>query len=517
MGGSPSNTITNAIQNAVNNGRGGLGCPVLFSSGNSGTSSVSYPANLQEVIAVGATTRNDVRASFSQYGSDLDIVAPGEKIATLDISGSAGYSNSGCAATYNADYVSSIDGTSFSCPYAAGTMALILSVNRCLTQADARKILELSCDKVSGLCYNSTSGHPTSTWNNQMGYGRINAYNAVRYAFSTQINSYSNISGSDQGANDCNGNLCGWVLASGGCSGLAAATYFVYWHRVDANVTYPFTSGATVLGTSNGFSFSSPNNGNYFMGTSNVTSTSATLYTYVFETYNLLGQFLGWVPTAPQNIRFNYSVLSILDQDLYFQNQTVSTGTEVHNAMNKIEMGSNVTNAVPVGNYIIEGDANITFHAGNVGIMKSGTIIRPGPGGSVRMYVDPFFTCTQYPMGKMANNNGGFPPVINDYEVMKQESKSSPLIDKEDFALNIFPNPTAENLTIEYSITKSEFVEITLHDNCGRPLYKLKNKSVHEAGTYQIKLDGINLPSGTYYCILKQDSHQESKEIIIVK
>ncbi len=516
-GGSPATSITNAIQNAVNNERNGLGCPVLFSSGNNGSSSVSYPANLQEVIAVGATTRNDVRATFSQYGSDLDIVAPGENIVTLDISGSAGYSNSGCAPTYNADYISSIDGTSFSCPYAAGTMALILSVNRCLTQADARKILELSCDKVSGLCYNTTSGHPTSTWNEQMGYGRINAYNAVRYAFSTQVNSYSNVSGSDQGAIECDGNLCSWALVSGGCSGLAAATYFVYKHYVYANVTYPFISGATILGISNGFSMANPNNGNYFMGISNVTSTSATLYSYVYEAYNYLGQFLGWVPTAPQNIRFNYSVLSIIDQELYFQNQTVSTGTEIYNAMNKIEIGNNVTNAVPVGDYIIGGDANITFHAGNVGYLEPGAIISPGLGGSVNVFVDPFFTCTQFPLGKTATNMDSYPPVINEYEVTKQESKSSTLSDKEIFNLNIFPNPTSANATIEYTITKSEFVEITLYDNCGRPLYKLKNKSPHEAGKYQIKLDGINLLSGTYYCILKTDSHQESKELIIVK
>ncbi|MCK9236267.1 MAG: S8 family serine peptidase [Bacteroidales bacterium] len=521
-GGDESSLITNAINNAVSNGRDGLGCPVLFASGNN-NGSVSYPARLSSVIAVGAMSMCNERKTpsscdgetnwGSNFGGELDIIAPGVKIYTTDITGSAGYDGG--------NYTSTFNGTSSACPHAAGVMALILSVNRCLTQTEARRILELSCNKVGTYCYNSTSGRPNGTWNNQMGYGRINAYNSVRYAFSTQINSYTNVSGTDQGANNCSGNLCTWQLISGGCSGLAAANYFVYWHRVEANVTYPFTSGATVIGTSNGFSFSSPNNGNYFMGASNVTSTSATLYTYVFETYNVLGQFLGWVPTAPQNIRFNYHVLSILDQDIYLQNQTVSTGTYTHNAMNKIEAGYDVTTAVPYGNYVVEGDANVTLHAGNSITLGPGTSITPGANGSFHAYIEPFFTCTQYPMGMILNddNNNGFPAVINDYRVtmLKEEdffaTDSKPI----ETVFKIYPNPSNGDATIEYTLDNSEFVEITIHDNCGRPIYKLKNKSLHKAGKYQIKLTGVNLAAGIYYCILQTESEFKTNELIIVR
>lgn len=541
-GGSPSNQITNAINDAVTDGRGELGCSVLFAAGNDNTS-VSYPAILNNVIAVGAMSMcterkrshsnqnwldnncnypynttvadpagvscDNEKCWGSNYGVELDVMAPGVKIYTTDISGAAGYETG--------DYYSDFNGTSSACPHAAGVMALILSINRCLTQNEARQILELSCDKVGLYCYNTTPGHPNGTWNNQMGYGKINAYNAVRYAFSTEINTYTNVSGLDQGANDCNGNLCTWQLAAGGCSGLAAANYLVYWHRVEANVTYPFTSGATILGTSNGFSINSPNIGNYFMGASNVTSTSATLYTYVFETYNIVPQFLGWVPTTPENIRFDYTVLSILDQDLYLQNQTVSTGTEVHNAMNKIEAGRNVTNTIPVGDYIVEGDANVTFHAGNVDILKPGTIIRPESGGSFRMYADPFFTCPQFPVGKNTNNDDGFPPVVKDYEVNKLELKQDHAsTENAGISLKSYPNPFTDNTTIEYRISKSEIVTITIQDNCGRQFYMLKNKSVHEAGTYQIKLTGINLPPGIYYCTVQTDNTTETKKLVIV-
>ena len=539
---SQSSLIDNAINNAVTSGRGGLGCVVLFAAGNE-NNSVSYPASLPNVIAVGAMSMCNERKRSSKhssdvnpgvtpdpdgvscddekwwgsnYGTELDVVAPGVKISTTDISGSAGYNNITGMEMYNNDYVKNFNGTSSATPNAAGVCALILSINRCLTYSQVAQILELSCDKVGFYCYNTTSGHSNGTWNNQMGYGRVDAYNAVRYAFSTEINTYTNVSGTDQGANDCSGNLCTWQLIAGGCSGLAAANYYVYWHRVDANVTYPNTPGANIIATSNGFSYSSPNSGNYFAGASNVTSTSATLYTYVFETYNILGQFLGWVPTAPQNIRFNYHVLSILDQDIYLQNQTVSTGTEVHNAMNKIVAGSNVTNAVPVGDYIVQGDANITLHGGNSVTLEPGTIIQPGPNGSFVAYADPFFTCSQYPMGKMASTNGdnsGYPPVIKDYEVIILKDTATTTA-SENNLIRIFPNPFSDNTTIEYRIGKSASVTIIIHDNCGKPFYILKNKSIHDAGTYQIKLTGINLPAGVYFCTLQADNYKETIKMI---
>lgn len=53
-GGSVADAITSAINNARTNGRGGLGCVVVFAAGNSG-SSVSFPATVNGVIAVGAS------------------------------------------------------------------------------------------------------------------------------------------------------------------------------------------------------------------------------------------------------------------------------------------------------------------------------------------------------------------------------------------------------------------------------------------------------------------------------
>ncbi|NIG54476.1 S8 family serine peptidase [Chitinophaga sp. Cy-1792] len=186
-GGSPSNAITNAINDAVNNGRNGKGCVVLFAAGNYNTA-ISYPSTLSNVIAVGASSMCDTRKRSSNdplgvscdgettwgsnYGPGLDILAPGVKIYTTDISGYAGYSFD--------DYTSTFNGTSSATPNAAAVMALILSVNPGLTGIQARQLLESTCDKVGGYNYQSNvSGQPNGTWCGDAGYGRINACAAV--------------------------------------------------------------------------------------------------------------------------------------------------------------------------------------------------------------------------------------------------------------------------------------------------------------------------------------------------
>lgn len=78
------------------------------------------PANCNpDILAVGSNNRNGSRSSFSNYGTALDIVAPGENV---------------CTTTTGSNYSTSISGTSFSCPTAAAVAALVISVNPNLTQ-----------------------------------------------------------------------------------------------------------------------------------------------------------------------------------------------------------------------------------------------------------------------------------------------------------------------------------------------------------------------------------------------
>ncbi|MFQ9317599.1 S8 family peptidase [Dysgonomonas mossii] len=171
--GGPTNSfITDAIRYNAGWGRNGKGTVVVFATGNDGRSSVSFPANCHSsVIAVGAIGQNGRRSSFSNYGTELDIVAPGEYIPTTDLLYGYGYDSS--------DYTMKFNGTSAACPHVAAVAALILSINKNLTAQEVKDIIEKTAKKVGGYSYTTVSGRPNGTWNGEVGYGLVDAYNAV--------------------------------------------------------------------------------------------------------------------------------------------------------------------------------------------------------------------------------------------------------------------------------------------------------------------------------------------------
>jgi len=182
-GGAPSSLVDASFEFAITEGRGGKGSIVLFSAGNGNNSGVGEPADNDAVIAVGATTMCDTRKnpadcsdeSFwgSTFGPGLDVAAPGVAVVSTDIAGANGYES---------DDYTYFNGTSSSCPITAATVALMLSVNPELTAAEARYLLEFSAEKVGGYDYFDNPAQPTSTWSNDLGYGRINAFEAVQDA-----------------------------------------------------------------------------------------------------------------------------------------------------------------------------------------------------------------------------------------------------------------------------------------------------------------------------------------------
>ena len=142
------------------------GCVVVAASGNgydsngdgiidtSGMEPVSYPAAYDIVIAVGATDSSDKRASFSNYGDDLDIVAPGTSIRST---------------IRSSDYAD-MSGTSMATPFVSGVVSLILSKDPSLTPADVYTKLVESADGVGA-----------SGWDKETGYGRLNGASAMGY------------------------------------------------------------------------------------------------------------------------------------------------------------------------------------------------------------------------------------------------------------------------------------------------------------------------------------------------
>lgn len=145
--GGPSSS--QAMQDAINYAWS-KGAVVVAAAGNNNTNTPNYPGYYTNVIAVAATDSNDARASFSNYGSWVDVAAPGVAI----------YS------TYKGNTYASMSGTSMATPFTAGTAALIWANGSCASNTCVREQLEKTADKINGTGTNWV-------------WGRINANTAV--------------------------------------------------------------------------------------------------------------------------------------------------------------------------------------------------------------------------------------------------------------------------------------------------------------------------------------------------
>lgn len=132
------------------------GVTLVAATGNLNYSYILFPACYSKVIAVGAMNQNYQKCDFSNYGNGIDLVAPGKDIYSTII-------NNG----YNYD-----EGTSFATPQVTGVAALMLSVNPILTPSQIKSTLQNTCTKLSSYSY-------SNGWNSFVGYGLLNAYDAV--------------------------------------------------------------------------------------------------------------------------------------------------------------------------------------------------------------------------------------------------------------------------------------------------------------------------------------------------
>mgnify|MGYP002338691422 CR=1 FL=1 len=262
-GGGESQSINDAIDYFISNG-GGSGTPmdggiVVVAAGNDNVSSGAsiWPAAYSNALAVASTDHNDVKSSFSNYGSWVDIAAPGSDIAS-------------CQPGDGYQYMS---GTSMACPHVSGVAALIVSkFAGNITPSGVWSKLVDNTDNIDNKNPNYTG---------QLGSGRLNAHASLSggtpppppdeycsssgsdasYEWISQVDigNFSNSSGSDGGYGDYTNQTI--TLTSGASAdvtltpGFNSSTYQEYWKIwIDFNNDKDFEDAGELVYSGNGSS-----------------------------------------------------------------------------------------------------------------------------------------------------------------------------------------------------------------------------------------------------------------------
>lgn len=145
--GTASSALESAVTYAWNKGT-----VVIAAAGNSGSSALFYPAACTGAVAVSATQKGGLFATYSDFGSWIDLAAPGTSILATAKGGGYGY----------------YSGTSLAAPVASAVAALVLSVKPGLSASQLVAILEQNADDLG-----------TPGFDQYFGYGQVNAYKAV--------------------------------------------------------------------------------------------------------------------------------------------------------------------------------------------------------------------------------------------------------------------------------------------------------------------------------------------------
>jgi subtilisin family serine protease len=130
------------------------GALVVCAAGNDNSSQPYYPSYYDGVLSVASTTSSDTKSGFSNYGTGVDVSAPGSSI----------YS------TWMNNIYTTLNGTSMSSPLAAGLAALVFAQFPSYTPLQVGEQVRVNSDNIDGI-------NPTYT--NLIGFGRINAQTSV--------------------------------------------------------------------------------------------------------------------------------------------------------------------------------------------------------------------------------------------------------------------------------------------------------------------------------------------------
>jgi len=252
---------------------------------------VSYPAGFNTgIIAVGATDDHDHVADFSAQGPHIDVAAPGVEIWSTN---------------FNDGYID-LSGTSMATAFVSGLASLLKGFNTNLANDDIEQIIRLTSDDA-----NAAEGFPG--FDNRIGAGRINALTALQALQAP--NTLQHLSATGGTIISTSGNMTRVFL---GVPGLADAAYIVKRSEVRKTIALPAMCNTIgVWGRGVGTTGYREEMGRCFgegiceIVPGTLTSSGATLRTWIYEVWTTNGQYLGFYPNSANNVVFQYTILGI--------------------------------------------------------------------------------------------------------------------------------------------------------------------------------------------------------------
>jgi hypothetical protein len=239
-----------------------------------------------------------------------------------------------------------------------------------------------------------------------------------------------------------------------------------------------------------------------------VTATTATFRTYVYEVYNLLGQFIGWKPTTPSGATFAYTVNSIINPAAVTITGPTSLGYRQVGTWTANPSGGN-------GTYSYE------WRQRNNGTGPWSSVV-----ATTQTYQRTMLT-TDFELQVKVTSQG-----LTAYDTHYVDYSSGSIAESvtiiEDVAMPIdfvlsqnFPNPFNPETEIRFGLPEASQVEIVIFDLMGREVRKLIDKNA-AAGFHSVVWDGRNgsgqtVASGVYLYQMSAGNFRDWKKLTLIR
>lgn len=477
---------------------------VVTSMGNDGEEKLNYPAAFPWTVAIGASNQFDFTTSFSNSGSHIDVVAPGISYFT----------------THRGNNDGTFGGTSAAAPVVSGVAGLVLSHSKDLglnlTNDDIRNVIRVTAEKVPGM--------QNQDFTNEYGYGRVNAYEALKLISAPNVVEHgTQTGGSSEVVWDSHTHTF-----FRGMGTLASGTYFgVKTYKVSGFASFNnFYEDPPELWvrdrTTKGWSAANPN-----MQTPYVNITQVTNSGFYYETYvywigsNSAGQGINaYYPVNPSQAKIDYTAVG-----------TPGTPSPPPPSVSLSGPSQLLANSFPAASYqatVTDGESPYTYQWWKQQVYESGPegswTLLSGASGSTYFFFpgDPETFNLRVDVTDDLNRMESDQMQVEIVGPSGSSTLSASTDTPESFDLTQnYPNPFNPSSTIRYALPERADVSLTVYNMLGQRVATLVEGEI-QPGRHDAIFDASALSSGNYIARftaigISGDTYEQSFNMQLVK